>query len=132
MPISPINADKHMKKILFIEDERALQKNISGALEDEGYKIIGAMDGETGFKLAKKEVPDLILLDLILPKMNGFEVLKSLKEDGKTKEIPIIVLTNLEKIENVDRALELGAKTYLVKTNYTLTEVVEKIKQTIK
>ena len=120
-----------MKKILFIEDESALQKNIGGALEDEGYKVVSALDGEIGFKLAKKEKPDLILLDIILPKMNGFEVLECLKEDEATKEIPVIVLTNLEQLENIDRVLELGAKTYLVKTNYTLSEVVEKIKQTL-
>ncbi len=120
-----------MKKILFIEDESALQKNVGSALEKEGYEIISALDGETGLKLAQKEKPDLILLDVILPKMNGFEVLESLKEDKETKEIPVIILTNLEQMENIDRALELGAKTYLVKTNYTLTEVVEKIKQTL-
>jgi CheY-like chemotaxis protein len=118
-----------MKKILLVEDEAALQKNIGGVLREEGYEIISAMDGETGFKLAKKEQPNLILLDLILPKMNGFEVLESLKADEKTKEIPVVVLTNLERMEDLDRALELGAKTYLVKTNYTLTEVKEKIKK---
>lgn len=119
------------KIILFIEDHPALQKNIGTILEEEGYKVIPALDGETGLKLAKKEKPDLILLDIILPKMNGFEVLKRLKEDNWGKEIPVIVFTNLEQMEDIDRAIELGAKTYLVKTNYTLTEVAEKVRKAL-
>jgi CheY-like chemotaxis protein len=71
-------------------------------------------------------------LDLILPKVHGFDVLKELKENEETKDIPIIVLTNLERIEDVERALELGATTYLVKANYTLEEVIEKIKKALK
>lgn len=120
-----------MEKILFIEDESALQKTFGEILTSEGYTMVSALDGEIGLKLAGSEKPDLILLDLILPKMNGFEVLKKLKEDKATKEIPIIVLTNLETVEDVGKALELGAKTYLVKANYTLEEVVDKIKKTI-
>jgi len=120
-----------MKKILFIEDEPALQKTFGDVLKQEGYKIISALDGETGLRLSKTEKPDLILLDLILPKIHGFEVLKRLKEDKETKEIPIIVLTNLERIEDIEKALELGATTYLVKAQYSLEEVIEKIKKTL-
>jgi len=119
------------KKILFIEDESALQKTFGEILKQEGYEMISALDGETGLRLAKSEKPDLILLDLILPKMHGFEVLKKLKEDKETKDIPVIVLTNLEKIEDVDKALELGATTYLVKAQYSLEEIVAKIKQVL-
>ena len=119
------------KKILFIEDESALQKTFGEILRQEGYEMISALDGETGLRLAKSEKPDLILLDLILPKMHGFEVLKKLKEDKETKDIPVIVLTNLEKIEDVDKALELGATTYLVKAKYSLEEIVEKIKKAL-
>lgn len=120
-----------MKKILFVEDESALQKTFGEILGQEGYQVIPALDGEIGLELAKKESPDLILLDLVLPKLHGFEVLKKLGKDPKTKNIPVIVLTNLEAMEDVDRALELGATTYLVKENYTLEEVVEKIKKTL-
>ena len=120
-----------MKKILFIEDERALQKTLGDAIIKEGYKVINALDGEIGLRLAKSEKPDLILLDLILPKKDGFEVLKALKEDPETREIPVIILTNLERIEDVDKALELGATTYLVKTQYKLEEVIEKIKKAL-
>lgn len=118
-----------MRKILFIEDESALQKTFGEILTQEGYQMISALDGEVGLKLAKTEKPDLILLDLILPKIHGFEVLKKLKEDKETKDIPIIVLTNLEEIKDVDKAIELGATTYLVKAQYSLEELVEKIKK---
>lgn len=120
-----------MKKILFIEDEEALQKTFTEALRKEGYETFSALNGEIGLKLAKKEKPDLILLDLILPRLNGFDVLKSIKEDKETKSIPIIVLTNLEAVENVEKAIELGAMTYLVKANYGLDEMVEKVKQVL-
>lgn len=120
-----------MKRILFIEDESALQKTFGEILNQEGYEMISALDGETGLRLAKIKKPDLILLDLILPRLFGFEVLKKLKEDKETKDIPVIVLTNLEGIEDVHKALELGATTYLVKAQYSLEEVLEKIKKAL-
>lgn len=117
-----------MKKILFIEDESALQRAVTQVLKEAGYEILQAMDGEAGLALALRELPDLILLDLILPKKDGFGVLKELKEDPRAKNIPVIILTNLERALDVEKALELGATTYLVKTSYRLEEVVEKIK----
>jgi DNA-binding response OmpR family regulator len=120
-----------MKKILFIEDESALQKTFREVLEKENYEMISALDGEAGLRLAKFQKPDLILLDLILPKKDGFEVLKELKEDESTKGIPVIVLTNLEDVESVERAIELGATTYLVKAQYTLEEVIQKVKKAL-
>ena len=120
-----------MKTILFIEDEFAIQKTFGEILTKEGYEVIKALDGEIGLKMAKAQKPDLILLDLVLPKVHGFDVLKQLKEDKETKEIPVIVLTHLESIGDVDRAVELGATTYLVKAQYTLEELIEKIKKTI-
>lgn len=120
-----------MKTILFIEDESALQKTFDDILQREGYEVISALDGEIGLRLAKTKNPDLILLDLILPKLNGFDVLKKLKEDEKTKEIPVIVLTNLEEMSNIEKALELGSTTYLIKANYSLKEVIEKIKKAL-
>lgn len=120
-----------MKKILFIEDEAALQKTFSDVLTQEGFKVLNALDGEQGLRIAKSEKPDLILLDLILPKIHGFEVLKILKEDSATKDIPIIVLTNLESTSDVERAIELGATTYLVKANYDLEDVIKKVKNAL-
>src|SRR3989344_3912910 len=87
-----------MKRILFIEDESALQKTLGDLLSQEGYEVTPALDGEIGLKLAFSKKPDLILLDLIMPKVNGFEVLKKLKETDETKDIPVIVLTNLESV----------------------------------
>lgn len=121
--------NKNMKKILFIEDEQGLQKTFRDFLSREGYKVISALDGEIGWNLAKREKPDLILLDLILPRMDGFKVLEELKKDPQTKEIPVIILTNLEGTKEVEKALELGATTYLVKAQYSLEDVLEKINQ---
>ena len=121
-----------MEKILFIEDEPTLQKTVGEILKQEGYTILEALDGEIGLEIAKSEKPDLILLDLILPKKNGFEVLESLKSDPETSGIKVIVLTNLESSQDIERTLELGATTYLVKANYKLEDVVSKINETLK
>lgn len=121
-----------MKKILFVEDESAIQKAISEVLIAEGYQILSALDGEIGVSLARREHPDAILLDLVLPKKDGFAVLAALKQDPATAHIPVIILSNLGDTADVERALELGAKTFLVKTNYTLDEVVEKVKNILK
>ena len=120
------------KKILYIEDEPTLQKTLGEALEQEGFYMFFASDGESGLRLANEEKPDLILLDIILPKKNGFEVLKELKANKETAEIPVVVMTNLEGTEDVEKILEFGATTYLVKANYSLMEVVEKIKGVFK
>ncbi len=120
-----------MKKILFVEDEPSLQKAISEILTQEGYEVITAADGEEGL-LKIQEKPDLVLLDLILPKKDGFEVLKEMKANDSTKNIPVIVLTNLEGTGDVEKALELGATTYLVKANYELDDVIKKIRDIIK
>jgi DNA-binding response OmpR family regulator len=120
-----------MKTILIIEDESALQKTLGDVLSQEGFEILSALDGETGLRLATEKNPDGILLDLILPKANGFDVLKSLKEQEATKNIPVVVLTNLESMEDIQKALDLGAMTYLVKSNYTLQEVVEKVSKAL-
>lgn len=118
-----------MKKILFIEDESALQRAVTRILVEEGYQVFSALDGEIGLKLVWQELPDLVLLDLVLPKKDGFEVLQALKQNKETTHIPVVILTNLEGGMEIERVLALGATTYLVKTNYRLEEVVEKIKQ---
>ncbi|MDO8524829.1 MAG: response regulator [bacterium] len=120
-----------MKKILLIEDESALQRSLGDTFREGGFEVLSALDGEIGERLAKSEKPDLIILDLTLPKKNGFEVFQSLKDNEKTRDIPVVVLTNLERIEHVEKVLEMGAKTYLVKSNYTLKEILEKINQVL-
>ncbi|MBU1102857.1 response regulator [Patescibacteria group bacterium] len=120
-----------MKTILIVEDEPTLQKTLSVALQQGGYEIKNALDGEVGLALAKEIKPDLILLDLIMPKMDGFEVLGELQKEEGTKDIPVIILTNLESSQDIERALVLGAKTYLVKANYDLKDVIQKVKENI-
>ncbi|MCK4525584.1 MAG: response regulator [Candidatus Andersenbacteria bacterium] len=117
------------KKILVIEDEATLQKALNDVLAQEGYDVLSALDGMSGLDLALKENPDLILLDIILPKMDGFEVLKKLKE--KESKIPVIILTNLSDINDIQKALDLGATTYLVKADFHLDDVLKKVKETL-
>jgi len=120
-----------MKKILFIEDEAAIQKTLGESLRNKGYDVKSALDGEIGLRLAKSENPDLILLDLILPKKHGLEVLEELRKDKRTKDVPVIILTNLENVGEVEKAVSLGATTYLIKTNYSLEEVIEKVQKVL-
>lgn len=121
-----------MKKILFIEDDPGLQKALCEALKSAGYEVASALDGEEGLRLSRRDIPNLILLDLILPKKDGFEVLRDLKSDLRTASIPVIVLTNLEGSQEVQKALEHGATSYLIKTNYGLNEVIEKVGEVLK
>lgn len=121
-----------MKKILFIEDESALQRALTTVLMEEGFDVRSAVTGEAGLELVAKERPDLIILDLILPGKDGFAVLDALKGNPATARIPVIIMSNLEASGDVQRALERGATTYLVKMNYQLDEVVEKITNILK
>lgn len=120
------------KKVLIVEDEQTLLKLLQKSLETEGIDVLVALDGEKGVRLARKEKPNLILLDIILPKKSGFDVLEELKSDPKTKNIPVVVLTNLSEVTDVEKVLELGAVTYLIKSNYKLEEIVEKVKEMLK
>ena len=95
----------------------------------ENFKVVSAEDGEKGIKAAIKELPDVILLDILLPKMNGFEVLKQLKADKNTNRIPVILLTNLSQKTEIEQGLSLGAEDYLIKAHFMPSEVVEKIKR---
>jgi len=120
------------KKILFIEDEMRLQEALGAKLKAEGYEILAAMDGKSGLEIAEKEKPDLILLDLILPKMDGFHVLEAIKANPSISVIPIIVLSNLESGKDIERCLSLGVRSYLAKTNYSLEEIAQKVSEVFK
>ena len=98
----------------------------------EGYKVLKALDGEAGVKLAEENHPDLILLDIIMPKMDGFSVLKKIKEMDHLKTVPVILLTNLGQDEDIKKGQNLGAAGYLIKANLTPAEVVTKIKEFLK
>jgi DNA-binding response OmpR family regulator len=116
---------KNKAKILIVEDEPGLQKALKAALEENNYEAAQAFNGEEAIQAIAEVKPDLILLDLILPKKNGFEVLEHLNAGKST--VPVIVLTNLESGSDIERATLLGARAYLVKADYTLEEIVKRI-----
>ena len=116
------------QKILIIEDDKFLRELIAKKLIKEGYEIDEAIDGEEGVKKVKEFMPDLVLLDLILPGIDGFEVLKTVKEDDKLVSIPVVILSNLGQKDEVEKGLKLGAVDFLIKAHFTPEEIVEKIK----
>ncbi len=124
-----MNKQKQTTKILVVEDDKFLAGMYNTKLDLEGFSVIVANDGEEGLRLAESENPTIILLDIILPKMSGFDVLKSLKKNEQTKKIPVILLTNLGQRDDVNKGLELGAEDYLIKAHFMPSEVVEKIKK---
>ena len=117
-----------MQKILVIEDDKFLRELIVRKLAQENFETFEAIDGEEGFKKAKEEKPDLILLDLILLGIDGFEVLSKLKEDPSLSPIPVVILSNLGQREDVEKGLKLGAVDYLVKAHFTPNEIIDKVR----
>lgn len=118
-------------KILVVEDDAFLAGMYVTKLNLDGYDVELADDGEKAVRLAKEVQPEIILLDIILPKMSGFDVLKSLKEDAATKKIPVILLTNLGQRDDVKKGMDLGAVDYLIKAHFMPSEVVKKIKSVL-
>ena len=110
------------KKILIIEDERFVIKALKIEMQEE-YDFIEALDGEKGEQLVRLEHPDLVILDLVLPKKSGFEVLEAIKKDSSTKDIPVLILTCLGEEKEKKKGLSLGAIDYLVKTDYRLGDI---------
>ncbi len=117
------------KKILFVEDDKFLRKVYKEKFERAGFEFLEAITGQEGIHKALIEKPDLILLDLMLPGKNGFEVLIDLKSNPKTKKIPVIILSNLGQESDRKKGLSLGALDYLVKPEISLSEVVNKVKE---
>ncbi len=120
-----------MTKILIIEDDKFLRELISRKLNTENFTIAEAIDGESGLKVIKESKPEVVLLDLILPGIDGFEVLAKIKDDPMLASVPVIILSNLGQREDVERGLKLGAADYLVKAHFTPNEIVEKVKQVL-
>ncbi len=120
------------KKILIVEDDRFLRELIVQKLTKENYQAIEATDGEEGLKMIKEEKPDLVLLDLILPGIDGFEVLAMAKEEPELKAIPVIILSNLGQKDDIERGMKLGAADYMIKAHFTPGEIIEKIKTILK
>jgi DNA-binding response OmpR family regulator len=115
--------------ILIIEDEVPLREALNMKLTKEGYKVLQAPDGEAGLNMAKTQKVDLILLDILMPKLNGLDVLKGIKSNPALQKIPVIVLTNLPEESTKTKVNELGAQEYLVKSNVPIEEIVGKIKE---
>ncbi len=115
----------HQPDILLIEDENFLIKPLQFAFEKRGAMVRIAKDGDQGIFMARRHAPDLILLDLLLPKMSGFEVLKEMKRDPSTACIPVLILSNLAREEHVARSLAAGAEGYIVKSNASIDSIVK-------
>lgn len=120
------------KKVLVAEDDNFLMKVYEVKLNKEGFNLIMARDGEEAVKLIKSEKPDIILLDLVMPKKNGFEVLTEVKADPETKNIPILILSNLGQVEDIKKGLDAGADDYIIKADVSIEEIVEKIRKKLK
>jgi len=119
-------------KILLVEDDNFLVEMYTTKFELEGFEVISAEDGQKGLDMVKRESPDIILLDILMPKMDGFAVLDALKKDKTTADIPVILLTNLGQKDDVKKGFEKGAVGYLIKAHFMPSEVVEKIKKILK
>ena len=121
-------------KIAVIEDEEVISKSLVGELEDAGFEVITAFDGEYGLQLVLKEKPDLILLDIVMPKMDGVTMMKDLRESGEYgKRVPIILLTNLNADDKIMGDITQNQPSYyLVKSSYTMADVVERVRHSLK
>ena len=117
------------KKILIIEDDKFLAKMLGRMLESHQYETILASNGKEGLLKASSDQPNLILLDIMLPDIDGFDLLETVKNNEKTKKIPVIIISNLGQPEDIQQGRSLGAKDYLVKSDLSLDEVVKKVRK---
>lgn len=117
------------KKILIIEDEKILADMYRDKFVDAGFEVISAFESKEGLELAKKEKPDLILLDILLPRENGISFLEELKKDPEISAIPVVAFSNYDEPRTRKQAFQLGVKDYLIKTDYTPNEIVKKIRK---
>ena len=115
-------------KLLIIEDEMSLANVLRIKFEQSNFEVYVAGEGGLGIELAKENIPDIILLDLILPKESGFDILKKIKKIDEIKDIPVIILTNSNRANEVDKGFELGAVDYLLKAHFNIENVVDRVK----
>jgi DNA-binding response OmpR family regulator len=123
---------KKQYSLVLVEDDEFLANIYKTKFEIDGFKVSVAKNGEDGLKMVQKKLPDVVLLDILLPKMDGFAVLEHLKQSESTKHIPVVLLTNLGQKDDVDRGKELGAADYLIKAHFKPSETVEKVRAIIK
>ncbi len=119
-------------KLLIVEDDKSIRDLYCIKLEKSGFEVFAAEDGGKGLDMAKKELPDIILLDVMMPVMNGFEVLKQLRKYDPTKETPVIILSNFGEIDQMTNGFTAGATDYLIKAEHTPSDVVEIVNETLK
>jgi two-component system, OmpR family, alkaline phosphatase synthesis response regulator PhoP len=119
-------------KILIVEDEASLLKALSDKISSEKFQVLEARNGEDGLKMAKDEHPDLILLDVVMPRMDGMTMVKELRKDKWGKNAKIIILSNLEGVNKSSEALESNVQDYLVKSNWKIEDLMKKIKEVLK
>jgi DNA-binding response OmpR family regulator len=118
-----------MKKILIAEDEIFLYKVMANKLKKEGFEVTVATDGEEAIRIIQAEKPNLVLLDLLMPKRDGFEVLETMHADESLKKIPVIIASNLGQESDVERGKKLGAVEYIVKADLSIHDIVKKVKE---
>lgn len=119
------------KKVLIIEDEKILGDILLSKLQEEGFETYLAVDGEAGLAKMREVMPDLVLLDIVMPKMDGYEVLEEVRKDEALKKIPIIIISNSGQPVELTRTLELGAKDYIIKAQFGPEEVLSKVRKYI-
>ena len=120
-----------MTKIVVADDDRMFRKAAETTLRRQGYAVVTASDGEEALQLIRSERPDIIVLDLIMPKLQGFDVLQVLKQDSVTAAIPVIVLSSLTQEQDKQEALDLGAVAYFNKTTFSMSELVKQVESTL-
>ena len=116
-------------RILIVEDDRFLRRACQARLQQQGYTILTAGDGEEGLRVARAETPDLILLDILMPKLNGIEVLRILREEEGTRAIPVLILSNSSRDGDIDRIRALGVAGFFVKANLSLQDLTRQVEQ---
>lgn len=117
------------KKVLIVEDDAFISEMYANKFREVGFEVSLAKDGDEAIEKTKEAIPDLILLDVVLPKKDGFDVLKEIKKDPSSKNIKVVFLTNLSEGENINRGLNSEADAYLVKAHSTPSQIVEKVKE---
>ncbi len=124
-------AKNQVKKVLIVEDDVFLSNIYNKKFTNEGFEVYTASDGKKAVIIIKQKKPDIILLDIMLPQMDGFEVLEEIKKDPEVKDIPVILLTNINEQDGIKKGYDLGAKDYIIKTFFTPSEIVDKVKKFI-
>jgi DNA-binding response OmpR family regulator len=129
VPVPGAAKDDGSRTILLVEDDRLLRKAAESALRQRGFRVLTATNGDEALRTAAAEIPDLILLDLVMPGLPGYQVMRALKDNDATAAIPVVILTNLGQDSDVQRALDGGAVAYAIKSNLALKDLVALIRR---